>query len=165
MLKIRLQRIGKRGQAYFRVVVTEHTKKPQGKYLELLGSYDPHKNQLTVDGEKVKHWLSQGAKMSETVNNLLVGRGVIEGEKVRVWKPKPSSRGHSTELSREPQAEEKKPAASEQTAAPTTKPEEKKLPNEKVKNEEPMPEVPKEEIAEEKKEEIVPAIVETPAVN
>ncbi|MEK7506667.1 MAG: 30S ribosomal protein S16, partial [Patescibacteria group bacterium] len=73
MLKIRLQRIGKRGQAYFRVVVTEHTTKPQGKYLELLGSYDPHKKEINVDAEKVKHWLKQGAKMSETVNNLLVG--------------------------------------------------------------------------------------------
>lgn len=88
MLKIRLQRIGKRGQAYFKVIVTEHTRKPKGKYLELLGSYDPHKNEINVDGEKVKHWLSQGAKMSPTVNNLLVGKGVIEGEKVRVWKPK-----------------------------------------------------------------------------
>src|SRR3990167_4356638 len=110
MLKIRLQRIGKVGQAYFRVVVTEHTVKPQGKYLELLGSYDPHKNGVNVDAEKVKHWLSQGAKMSDTVNNLLVGRGVIEGEKVTVWKPK------------------RKPATPEQTAAPTIKTEEKEMP-------------------------------------
>ena len=88
MLKIRLQRIGKRGQAYFKVIVTEHTRKPKGKYLELLGSYDPHKNEMHVDAEKVKHWLSQGAKMSGTVNNLLVGRGIIAGERVTVWKPK-----------------------------------------------------------------------------
>lgn len=88
MLKIRLQRIGKRGQAYFKVIVTEHTRKPKGKYLELLGSYDPHKNKLNVDGPKVKHWLSKGAKMSETVNNLLVRKGVVEGEKVQTWKPK-----------------------------------------------------------------------------
>ena len=107
MLKIRLQRIGKRGQAYFKVIVTEHTRKPKGKYLELLGSYDPHKNEVHVDAEKVKHWLSQGAKMSPTVNNLLIGRGVIEGEKVKAWKPK------------------KKPATPEQTVAPTTKTEEK----------------------------------------
>lgn len=88
MLKIRLRRIGKRGQAYFKVVVTEHTRKPKGKYLELLGSYDPHKNEISVDSEKIKYWLDHGAKMSPTVNNILVGRGVIEGEKVRVWKPK-----------------------------------------------------------------------------
>ncbi len=88
MLKIRLQRTGKRGQAYFRVVVLEHTTKPKGKYLELLGSYDPHKNELSVKADRVKHWLSMGAQLSETINNLLVGKGVIEGEKVTVWKPK-----------------------------------------------------------------------------
>jgi small subunit ribosomal protein S16 len=88
MLKIRLQRTGKRGQAYFRVVVLEHTTKPKGKYLEFLGSYDPHKNELSVKAERVKYWLSMGAHLSETANNLLVGRGVIEGEKVKVWKPK-----------------------------------------------------------------------------
>mgnify|MGYP001559632600 FL=1 len=88
MLKIRLQRTGKRGQAYFKVVVTEHTVKPQGKYLELLGSYDPHKNKMTVDGEKVKHWISQGAHLSETANNLLISRGIIEGDKVQTWKAK-----------------------------------------------------------------------------
>lgn len=56
--------------------------------MELLGSYNPHKNDLKVDGEKVKDWLAKGAKMSETVNNLLVDRKIIEGEKVKVWKPK-----------------------------------------------------------------------------
>lgn len=88
MLKIRLQRIGKRGQAYFRVVVMEHTKKPKGKYLEDLGAYDPHKNEISVDAERVKYWLSHGAQASPTVNNLLVDRGVIEGKKVQVWKAK-----------------------------------------------------------------------------
>lgn len=107
MLKIRLQRIGKRGQAYFRVVVTEHTQKPKGKYLELLGSYDPHKNEINVDAERVKHWLGQGAHMSDTVNNLLVGKGVVEGEKVQVWKPK-------KKVTTDNQASETaKPAASE----------------------------------------------------
>lgn len=88
MLKIRLQRTGKRGQAYFRVVVLEHTTKPKGKYLEFLGSYDPHKNEISVKADRVKYWLSMGAHLSETANNLLVGKGVIEGEKVKVWKPK-----------------------------------------------------------------------------
>jgi small subunit ribosomal protein S16 len=92
MLKIRLQRIGKRGQAYFRVVVLEHTTRPKGKYLELLGSYDPHKNEIKVKGEKVKYWISKGAHMSPTVNNLLVDRKIIEGEKVQVWKAKKSRR-------------------------------------------------------------------------
>lgn len=124
MLKIRLQRIGKRGQAYFKVVVTEHTQKPKGKYLELLGSYDPHKNEINVDAEKVKHWLDQGAQMSETANNLLVGKGVIEGKKVQVWKPKkkdspaggsetPAQTQASTEKKSEPKEETKEEAKEE----------------------------------------------------
>lgn len=88
MLKIRLQRIGKRGQAYFRLVVLEHTRRPKGKYLEDLGSYDPHANLLNAKKERVEHWLSKGAQLSETANNLLVDRKIIEGEKVTVWKPK-----------------------------------------------------------------------------
>jgi small subunit ribosomal protein S16 len=93
MLKLRLQRTGKKGQAYFKVIVTEHTKKPQGKYLELLGSYDPHKKNLEVKIDRIKHWMSKGAQLSETLNNLLVGRKLIEGEKVTVWKPKKKEAG------------------------------------------------------------------------
>jgi small subunit ribosomal protein S16 len=132
MLKIRLQRTGKRGQAYFKVVVTEHTQKPKGQYLELLGSYDPHKNKITVDIEKVKHWLGQGAKMSETVNNLLVGRGVIEGEKVTVWKPKKKKGG---ETPTEASSAKKVPAAETKLEATEDKKEEAK---EEIKPEEPV---------------------------
>ena len=96
MLKIRLQRIGKRGQAYFRIVVTEHTKKPKGKYLELLGSYDPHKKDMKVESQKIKDWISKGAKMSPTVNNLLVDRKIIDGEKVKSWRPKKSDKQQET---------------------------------------------------------------------
>lgn len=133
MLKIRLQRTGKRGQAYFRVVVLEHTTKPKGKYLEFLGSYDPHKNELSVKADRVKHWLSVGACLSETVNNLLVGRRVIEGEKVKVWKPKkkkeaapqaaPSEevKTEKTTVSKEgKEEEEKKPTEAAQEPAPAT---------------------------------------------
>ena len=88
MLVIRLQRVGKRGQAYFRIVVTEHTKKPQGEYLELLGSYDPHKKDLKVKKERLDHWISKGVQLSPTVNNLLVNNKVISTEKMQSWKPK-----------------------------------------------------------------------------
>ena len=88
MLKIRLQRIGKRGQAYFRVVVTEHTTKPKGKYLELLGSYDPHKKEGKFKTERIQHWMKEGVQLSPTAHNLLITKKVIEGEKVKAWKPK-----------------------------------------------------------------------------
>ena len=88
MLKIRLQRIGKKGQAYFRVIVTEHTQKPKGRFLEDLGAYDPHKNTVNAKKERIEYWLSKGAQLSPTVNNLLVGREIIKGQKVQVWKAK-----------------------------------------------------------------------------
>ncbi|MEK7646014.1 MAG: 30S ribosomal protein S16 [Patescibacteria group bacterium] len=88
MLIMRLQRIGKRGQAYFRIIVTEHTKKPQGEYLELLGSYDPHKKSLLVKKERIEHWMSKGVQLSPTVNNLFVNNKIIVADKKLSWKPK-----------------------------------------------------------------------------
>jgi small subunit ribosomal protein S16 len=88
MLKIRLQRIGKKHQAHFRVVVCEHTKKPQGKYLELLGTYDPHAKKLAVNKDKIEGWMTKGAQISPTVNNLLVNQKVWDRPKMESWKPK-----------------------------------------------------------------------------
>jgi len=88
MLIMRLQRIGKKGQAYFRIIVTEHTKKPQGEYLELLGSYDPHKKDLKVKKDRIEHWMSMGVQFSPTVNNLLVNNKIIVAPKKLSWKPK-----------------------------------------------------------------------------
>ena len=88
MLKIRLQRIGKRGQAYFRVVVVEHTKKPKGEYLELLGTYNPHEKVLKVKKDRIEYWISKGAQASPTVNNLLVNYKIWDKPKVQSWKPK-----------------------------------------------------------------------------
>lgn len=144
VLKIRLQRIGKRGQAYFRVAVVEHTTRPKGKYLELLGSYDPHKNEIKVDGERIRYWLTKGAKLSGTVNNLLVERKIIEGEKVKVWKPK----------SKKKKEEKTAPAAkTEELATPTSENKEEKIEVKATaqpeKNEEPV----KEESAENEKKE------------
>ena len=92
MLKIRLSRVGKKGQAYFRVIVTEHTKKPKGKYLELLGTYNPHEKVLKVKKDRVDYWVSKGAQTSPTVNNLLVNYKIWDKPKVQSWKPKRSSK-------------------------------------------------------------------------
>ena len=137
MLKIRLQRTGKRGQAYFRVVVLEHTTKPKGKYLEFLGSYDPHKNEISVKADRVKYWLSMGAKLSETANNLLVGKGVIEGEKVKAWKPKKKKK--------EKEAVQAKTAP---TAAPAEKPQTEETAALKEKEEESEPTKAEEEVTQ-----------------
>lgn len=88
MLKIRLQRIGKKKQAHYKVVVLEHTKKPQGKYLEQLGTYDPHAKALKVDRERVEQYMKNGAQISPTVNNLMVNYKVWDRPKMESWSPK-----------------------------------------------------------------------------
>ena len=110
MLVIRFQRIGKKGQAYFRIVVTEHTKKPQGEFLELLGSYDPHKKDLKVKKERIEYWLSKGVKVSPTVHNLLINKKVITGDKKQSWKAKKKLITDNSQptTSKPPEAEELK---------------------------------------------------------
>ncbi len=83
MLKVRLQRVGRRNDPSFRMVVIESTKGPKSRnYIEMLGSYNPRLKQTTVDGERVKHWIAQGAQVSDTVHNILVNEKVIDAKKV-----------------------------------------------------------------------------------
>ncbi|MBI3573855.1 30S ribosomal protein S16 [Candidatus Kaiserbacteria bacterium] len=85
MLTIRFQRTGRKNDAAFRIVVSEKARHPlAGNPLEVVGSHNPKTKHTVIDAEKVKHWLSKGAKASGTVSNLLVSKGVIEGKKVNV---------------------------------------------------------------------------------
>lgn len=90
MLAIRLQRIGKKNRPSYRVVVSEARRDLYGTHNEILGSYDPVANPKVVNlkADRIKHWMSVGAKPSATVHNLLVSQGIVEGKKVRAWKPK-----------------------------------------------------------------------------
>ena len=79
MLKIRLQRMGRRNAPHYRLVVCDIRRKRQGAYLENLGHYHPSlKNEakLSVELERVKHYLGQGAQISEAVTDLLEQQGV-----------------------------------------------------------------------------------------
>jgi len=88
MLRIRLQRIGKKHQAHFRIVLQEHTEKTKGEYQELLGTYDPHAKKLDANRERIEYWLSVGAHVTPTVNNLLTNFKVWDRPKMQSWKPK-----------------------------------------------------------------------------
>jgi small subunit ribosomal protein S16 len=88
MLVIRLQRVGKKKQASFRVVLQDHTWSPKGKAMELLGFYDPLHKHRTFQEERIKFWISKGARPSATVHNLFVDAKLVEGEKVSAWTPK-----------------------------------------------------------------------------
>lgn len=85
MLAIRLQRVGRKHEPKFRVVLTDSKNGPKsGKFLEVLGSYDARiKNdikQLKVD--RIKELMTTGAKLSDTLHNFLVHEKVIAGKKV-----------------------------------------------------------------------------------
>lgn len=85
MLAIRLQRVGRRNDPAFRLIVTESTRGPKsGKYVELLGSYHPKTKATNLKPERIKHWMSVGAQVSGTAHNLLITNKVIEGKKINV---------------------------------------------------------------------------------
>lgn len=91
MLVIRFQRVGRKNDPAFRLVVTEHTVKPQGKYLELLGSYHPKTKHTVLKNERILYWMSQGAKLSDTAHNLLVKNKVISAKTRPMVRAKPKA--------------------------------------------------------------------------
>jgi len=88
MLVIRLTRIGKKNQPAYRVVLAEKKEAVKGKFIEILGNYNPRLKTKVFKAERIKYWLSKGAQASPTVHNLLVSEKIIEGAKVKAWRPK-----------------------------------------------------------------------------
>ena len=84
MLKIRLQRVGRKHEPSFRLVLTDSKNSTKsGKTLETLGNYDSRRGHDSVfNAERITHWLGLGAQASETVHNLLVEKKIIEGKKI-----------------------------------------------------------------------------------
>ncbi len=89
MLKIRLQRIGRKNDPAFRVVLTDSKNSTKsGKFLELLGTYNPKTKEKNLLADRMKYWMSQGAKCSDTIHNFLVQDKIIEGKKINVLSKK-----------------------------------------------------------------------------
>ena len=80
MLKIRLNRTGARKKPSYRIVVAESTAPRDGKYIEIIGTYDPLTDPATIklDGDRAKHWLSVGAQPTERVVKLMAREGLVE---------------------------------------------------------------------------------------
>ncbi len=83
MLRIRLRRLGKKRQPYYRIVVAERRERRDGDFIEMVGSYNPHADPplVQVDGDRVKEWISKGAQPSEAAEKILRRAGVITTEK------------------------------------------------------------------------------------
>jgi small subunit ribosomal protein S16 len=82
LLRIRLRRTGKKKQASFRVVVADQRAPRDGDFIEVVGHYNPRTqpSTITLDEERVKHWLSVGAQPSETVHRMLHQAGLTQVE-------------------------------------------------------------------------------------
>ncbi|MEK7567896.1 MAG: 30S ribosomal protein S16 [Patescibacteria group bacterium] len=85
MLRIRLQRVGRKHEPSFRVVLTESQNSTKsGRVQEILGTYDPRFDNPVIKGDRVKYWISMGAQPTDTVHNLLVSQKILEGKKKNV---------------------------------------------------------------------------------
>ncbi|QQG42386.1 MAG: 30S ribosomal protein S16 [Candidatus Giovannonibacteria bacterium] len=78
MLIIRLQRVGRKNDPNFRLVVTDSKRGPKsGGYLETLGSYSPKTKKALFKSERIKRWIINGAQLSATARSLLIKGGII----------------------------------------------------------------------------------------
>lgn len=79
MIKLRLRRMGAKKRPFYRIVAAEHSSPRDGRFIEIIGTYDPLTEPATVkvNEERAKYWMSVGAKPSDTVEGLLKRAGVI----------------------------------------------------------------------------------------
>jgi small subunit ribosomal protein S16 len=77
MLKLRLKKCGRKGQASYRIVAMPSATKRDGKAVEELGFYNPHSNEANINVVRVKARLAQGAQPTETVKNLLKKASIV----------------------------------------------------------------------------------------
>jgi small subunit ribosomal protein S16 len=138
LLKIRLNRTGKKGQPSFRVVVQEHTASVGGKFLEEVGYYRPatKNKEHKFDVERIKHWISMGAQPSDTVAVLLKKEGMSDMDKYIA--PRTHHKKKKSEAKAEAAAKPAQPAAAKPAEAKVEKPVEAKA--EKPAEQQPQPE-------------------------
>ena len=79
-VKIRMQRIGRHKLATYRIVVADSRYPRDGRFIEILGTYNPTTNPATVkiDADKAYEWILKGATPSDTVRNILSSQGVMQ---------------------------------------------------------------------------------------
>ena len=77
-----MQRIGRRNQPAYRVVVIQTTRGPKsGKFIERIGHYNPLIKDRVFNKDRLHYWMGQGALLSDTVHNFCISDGIVEGKK------------------------------------------------------------------------------------
>ncbi|MBT4722268.1 30S ribosomal protein S16 [Candidatus Falkowbacteria bacterium] len=146
MLSIKLARVGRKNDPFFRLIVLDKKKDTYGAFLENVGTYNPKTKELKINKESIQEWLSKGAQPTKSVHNILISQGVIEGKKVGVSriskkrKTKLDEKAGKKEETKEAPAEAKK-----DEAAPTETEPAKDAPVEAPKETEKKEETQKEE--------------------
>jgi len=115
---IRLQRIGRKNDPSFRMLVLEKTSSPKaGTYADLVGTYNPKTKAFTADAAKIKDWMSRGAQLSPSLANLLITKGIIEGKKQQVISKTNLEKNIAKKAAEEAAAKEAADAAAAKAAA------------------------------------------------
>lgn len=78
MLKIKLQRRGRKNVPIYRIIVQEARTSVRGRFIDDLGFFDPKKEKISIDPEKASEWIKKGAKPTETARYVLFKSGVIK---------------------------------------------------------------------------------------
>lgn len=120
MLSIRLQRVGTKNAPSFRVVVMPKHRDPYGKVNEILGHYNPRLKEMNLKADRIKHWIDNGAEVTNTVWNLLVEEKIVEGKKrtsTHISKKRGAKLAEKEEAKKQAEKEAKEKAEAEAQAA------------------------------------------------
>jgi small subunit ribosomal protein S16 len=116
-MKIRLARGGSKKRPFYRIVAADSRMPRDGRYIEKLGTYNPllakdDENRVQMNVERVQHWMSQGAQVTDRVSRMLEAAGIIaKKERANLKKGEPHKKAKD-------RAEEKAAKAAEAAAAP-----------------------------------------------
>ncbi len=116
-----MSRTGKKKFPLYSLIVTEKTRDPWGKYLEKLGTYNPHTKVSQLKSERIVYWLGKGAQPSKTVHNLLVTLEIIKANKVVAGKSKMGKKRLQEEMNKKKIEEEAKAKAEAEAETQATK--------------------------------------------
>ena len=162
-LKIRMSRGGAKKRPFYRIVVADSRMPRDGRYIEKLGTYNPllpkdHDDRLTLDLDRAKHWISQGAKPSDRIARFLDDAGLWKREaRNNPQKAKPGVKAQerleaAEEAKRAAEEAAAEEAAAEEVAAEEEAPAEEAAAEEAAAEEAPAEEAPAEEAEEGEKD-------------
>ena len=155
MLTVRLQRVGRKNDPSFRMVIIDSKRGVKSAdYIEMVGFYNPRQKTVDVKADRIKHWISVGAKPTDTVHNILVNQKVIDAKKVNplgkktpILKEKEEVAETKTETKDEALEESSPKNSSSEEVKTEAETEESTIIEEPIEEEKsaPMPDVPTEE--------------------